>query len=86
MLFGPRPPVEALSAWIRNNWEINGIEVSQTQALRNYTYIFLMKMLEMALQALAAGQWMVHNLPLCLFKWFLGFKHEGGNMQNTQCG
>lgn len=33
----------------------------------------------MAFQALAAGQWMVRNSPLCLFKWFQGFKSKGGN-------
>lgn len=79
MLFGPRPPVETLKAWIRTNWESSGIEVSNTQALRNNTYIFLMKTPEMALQALAAGQWMLRNSPLCLFKWHPGFKPGGGN-------
>lgn len=79
MIFGPRPPVDTLRAWIRANWETAGIEVAQTQALRNNTYIFLMKTPAMALQAISAGQWMIKNSPLCLFKWFPGFKPKGGN-------
>ena len=38
-----------------------------------------MKTPDMALQAVAAGQWMIKNSPMCLFKWYPGFKPEGGN-------
>lgn len=79
MLFGPRPPIDTLRAWIRHNWENIGLEVAQTQALRNNTYIFLFKEPEMALKAIAAGQWMLRNSPLCLFKWSPDFKPEGNN-------
>lgn len=79
MLFDPCPPVETLRAWIRTNWESCGIEIASTQALQNNTYIFLMKTPEMALQALAAGQWMLKNSPLYLFKWPPGFNPGEGN-------
>lgn len=79
MIFGPRPPIEVLRTWIKQNWGAMGLEVTQTQALRNNSYIFLMKTPEMALQAIAAGQWMVRNSPMGLFKWYPGFKLEGGN-------
>lgn len=79
MIFGPRPPIDSLRAWIRHNWESIGIEVVLTQAIRNNSYIFLLKTPEMALKALAAGQWVIRSSPLCLFKWTPDFKPEGNN-------
>lgn len=51
-------PAEVLCAWIWANWKVRGIEVVLTQYIPNNYFFFLFKGEAMALNALAAWQWM----------------------------
>ncbi|MCO5581532.1 hypothetical protein L7F22_035418 [Adiantum nelumboides] len=69
LLAGPRPPVEMLKLWIKQQWSPRGAEVETIQCLPKNHFLFVFKHPDMAFNILSAGQWHIRNSPLCLFMW-----------------
>ena len=77
ILFGPRPSMEAMRAWVNDCWTNIGIEVTLTQALAKGYYLFMFKDASMAMKVISSGQWMFRHLPFCFMRWTKEFNPDG---------
>lgn len=77
LLFGPRPSIEAMRAWVKDCWTNIGIEVTLTQALAKGYYLFMFKEASMAMKFISLGQWMFRHLPFCCMRWTKDFNPNG---------
>ena len=72
-MFGPRPPMEHMKAWLRESWALLGIEVELVQVLPNGYFNFLLEEASMALKVIWVNQWMYRSIPFSFFHWSYDF-------------